>query len=350
MWCSCVMASFLACASLAGTGTSQEVDRVAAYLRLVDQFNRASASQVSQELATWEPAAVRQVVDALLRVDRDRVTPRAVLMELHTALWSLQHGRPEINGLHLELAIKLSTDDRRVQRVQSERAFYEPFYLLISSVFQRQWRLSAAAGVLDYAVRVFPENLDARVTLGAISEAAASRQGQLMSGGANWPEWLRDRKSNLLRAEEAYRRVLERDRTNDEAAVRLASVLYGLGQVDDARRVAREVGLRTDDKFLRYMTAMLLGRIEQDAGNQEGSVEHYRHATRLFPQSQAAFVALSHARTLLGDVDDAARIVEDMLDQSAAKTDDDDPWWQYHFGQVRHFSALMDQLWAAAIE
>jgi hypothetical protein len=95
---------------------------------------------------------------------------------------------------------------------------------------------------------------------------------------------------------------------------------------------------------------MLLGRIAQDAGNHEASIEQYRYAVRLFPHSQAAFVALSQAQTLLGDIDGAARTVDDMLDQSGAKTDDDDPWWQYHFGQVRHFSALMERLWFAAIK
>jgi tetratricopeptide (TPR) repeat protein len=342
MSCVGLIASLVAYASLAGA--PQEVDRVPAYLQLVGQFNRVSAAKVGEALATWEPAAARQAVESL--IGSDRVTPRAVLMELHTALWSLQHGRPEIGDLHLELAIKMSHNR---QRAQSDRAFYEPFYLLVSSVYQRQWKLPAAAGVLNYALQVFPENVDARITLGAISEAAASRQGRLRSGGANWPEWLQDKRINLLRAEDTYRRVLERDRSNDEATVRLASVLYALGEVDKATTFAKEVERRSDDRFLRYMTAMLLGRIAQDAGNHEASIEQYRYATRLVPQSQAAFVALSHAQTLRGDVDDAARIVEDMLDQSAAKTDDDDPWWQYDFGQVRHFPALMERLWAAAI-
>ena len=349
MRCVCLLASVLVCASLAGTPqqevkrTPPEVDRVPAYLGLVDQFNRVSAAKVSEALAAWDPAAVRQAVESLVR--SDRVAPRAVLMELHTALLSLQQGRREIGDLHLELAMKLSQDPARVKR---DRAFYEPFYLLLSSVYQRQWRLPPAAGVLNYAVKVFPENIDARITLGAISEAAASRQGQLMSGGASWPEWLLDRKVNLLRAEDTYRRVLETERNNDEAAVRLATVLYALREIDKAKTLAREVELRTDDKFLRYMTAMLLGRIALDAGNHDAAIEQYGYATRLFPQSQAAFVALSHARMLLGDIDDAARTVQDMLDQSAAKTDDDDPWWQYDFGQVRHFSALMERLWVAA--
>jgi tetratricopeptide (TPR) repeat protein len=343
MSCVCWIASLLACASLAGT--PQEVDRVPAYLQLVEQFNRVSAAKVSQALTTWEPAAVRQAVESLVRADR--VTPRAVLMELHTALWSVQHGRPEMRDLHLELAIALSQDRKRAQR---DRAFYEPFYLLVSSVYQRQWNLPAAAGVLNHALQVFPENVDARMTLGAISEAAASRQGRLMSSGATWPEWLQDTRMNLLRAEDVYRRVRERERANDEATVRLASVLYALGEVDQAKTLASEVALRADDRFVRYITAMLLGRMAQDAGNREASIEQYRYATRLFPQSQAAFVALSHAQTLLGDIEDAARIVEDMLDQSGAKTDDDDPWWQYDFGQVRHFSALMERLWFAAIK
>src|SRR5262245_24650254 len=112
MACLCLIASLLAYVS--PPTAPQEVDRVPAYLQFVEQFNRVSAAKISEALAAWEPGAARQAVESLVR--SDRVTPRAVLMEVYVALWSLRHGRPEIGELHLELAITLSQDPKRAQR------------------------------------------------------------------------------------------------------------------------------------------------------------------------------------------------------------------------------------------
>jgi tetratricopeptide (TPR) repeat protein len=139
------------------------------------------------------------------------------------------------------------------------------------------------------------------------------------------------------------------DPTNAEASLRLGRVLYLQKHRKQATTVLQAVRDRRADPFITYMSALLLGRISEDDREYAQAASFYREATELFPASQAAFIGLSHALLAAGDSSAATRGVEEMIASKPNKITADDPWWQYHFGQTRHFAGLIDQLWKTGL-
>jgi tetratricopeptide (TPR) repeat protein len=332
---------------VSGPGTHrQEVKHTAPYVNLAGRFRRETAGEVAEELASWPEAWVQSAIRDLNGFGG--VTPRVILMELHTGLYLLDRNRKEPGEFHLGVAVNLSSDWVRAGATPD---FYQPLYLLLSSTLQRLWRVRSAIDLLDGARRVFPRNHELTVALGSVYEAAGSRFGIAMSSGADppWSSRLLDEMVMLIKARDLFEGVRSVDPANLEASLRLGRVMYLQKHREQATMVLSGLRAQRPDNFINYMSALFLGRISEDDHEYERAASLYREATELFPASQAAFIGLSHALHAAGDPSAATRGIETMIESKQRKTNLDDPWWQYHFGQARHFATLMEQLWKTAV-
>jgi tetratricopeptide (TPR) repeat protein len=320
------------------------VDHTARYVNLAGRLRRENADSVAAELATWPVRSVRNAIERL-RV----VTPQMILMELHTGVYLLERDRKEPGELHVGLAVSLSSD---WLRARANPDFYQPLYLLLSGVLQQLWQIRSAIELLDGARRSFPHNHALTVALGSVYEMTGSRFGIAMSSGADppWSVRLLDETVMLIKARQLFEEVHSVDPTNAEASLRLGRVLYLQKQGRRAATILQALRASSSDPFVSYMSALFLGRISEDDREYVRAASFYREATELFPASQAAFIGLSHALHAAGDPSAATRGVEEMIASKPKKTNADDPWWQYPFGQARHFAALMDQLWKTGLQ
>jgi tetratricopeptide (TPR) repeat protein len=162
------------------------------------------------------------------------------------------------------------------------------------------------------------------------------------------PSWARPHLA-LDAAKEQFDRALALDPAHGEAGLRLGRVQYLRHDVSDARTRLTRVHDAAAEPFVRYMAALFLGRIAQDEKRYGDAARSYQEAATIYPHSQTAWIALSHVLHVSGAIVDAGRPIEMMIDTIRPKTDQDDPWWQYHFGPDWRLDALMRQMWKEAL-
>ena len=112
------------------------------------------------------------------------------------------------------------------------------------------------------------------------------------------------------------------------ARLRLARVLWRLGEPEPARRHLEAALSSPGPVDHVYLAHLFLGRLDQDAGRLEQAASEYRMAAALHPTTLSAGTALSNALFAAGDSDGARRTLRQGL-AGAGHRPERDPLWDY---------------------
>lgn len=148
----------------------------------------------------------------------------------------------------------------------------------------------------------------------------------------------------LRKADELFRRALERDRTLTEARLHRARVLFGLGRHADALQEMQIVRTETKDAAVLFYAHLFTGDAELALEHEDLARASYELAMQLFPRAQSARLGLSHLARLRGDRDTAIQVLLPTATLPPENRDDDDPWWEYYACDGRQLESWLERL------
>jgi tetratricopeptide (TPR) repeat protein len=128
-----------------------------------------------------------------------------------------------------------------------------------------------------------------------------------------------------------------------EGHLRLGRVLWRLGRNDEARAALEEAVRLGGKAHLPFLAHLFLGQVHERAGRAAEAQREFTRALQLAPRSQAAAVALSHARLLAGDAAGAGAALRGALAHSGRRSERD-AYWDYPASNAARFEALLDDL------
>lgn len=317
-----VLVALVPAGAAAGEDPPSSGRDVGAYLELVDRYRRGERDAAASALVQWGDGDVRGCVARLAHApgcDGPCVAASALMhTELSVAL--RRAGRAGGAGFHLDLAEGLARD-----RAGPE---LDPFV--------RKWRLGVAWHLLDWGL------LDAaRAWLGRALEASPKDPAILLARAAVYTAAARGvapsgtlarapRYSGLSlreareRAFDTLKDILATDPANEEAYFRRALLNRYVGEMRAARRDFEWFLGRGRDPWKLFLSHLMLGAMDEDAGRDAEAIAHYRAAAGLEPSSPTAGFALSHALLARQDVAEAiatARAAVDTGGRAAATAD-----------------------------
>ncbi len=133
-----------------------------------------------------------------------------------------------------------------------------------------------------------------------------------------------------------------------EARLRLGRVLWRLNRPEPARACFEEVLSKSDDKVLLYLAHLFLGRIHEDQNRLANAEKEYQAALVIRPLSEAASMAVSHTRLLMGDPEGAREVLGSGLDRVGLRAEID-PYKVYPMAHTREGQTILDELRKALI-
>lgn len=231
----------------------------------------------------------------------------------------------------------------------AERRFARDWYLLVASFWHGRGEVGWSRAYLDEARDLFSSDPQVLLVSGAdremLSHLTAGFLRQFRTNG----DTVRDTEINpakeLEEAEKFLRQAAARAPGLVEARLRLGRVLYRRGDLAGATRELRAVLEQTVHERgryeqMRYLAWLFLGGIEVDRGDLAAARRCYTEALSLFPEGQAALLALSEASYLDGRGAEAASEIVSLLRLRRKE----DPWWGYLLGDWWHFEARLTML------
>lgn len=230
----------------------------------------------------------------------------------------------------------------------------------------RMWD-AAAAGILtesspldaeelsERGLRLFPRSAVLQFAAGAIKEALANRDVQRMFRAGLVPRGrlnatptevrLAGSSARLRRAEQLFRGALAADAVLLEARVRLGRVLFDEGRLGEAQSELERARREDGDRFVRYLTALFLGKVQQQLLQLADARASYEAALHLEPDALAPRLALS--RLLLREGQRASaleRLTPAMPAGNWTLEGPTDPWIRYRLGARRYVPDLVRRL------
>jgi tetratricopeptide (TPR) repeat protein len=206
---------------------------------------------------------------------------------------------------------------------------------------------AATQGHLVCARHVLPDEAHIWIASGVVRAHYAAPGVQNALAGVKVPfgfvVLVNDQQRELADAERFLRRAVELDPTAVEAQVRYGWVLVQQRRFDLAFDVLRVGRTAASEPVLQYYASLFLGVAEAALGRNEGAVESFEQAARLFPSAQAPLLALSELAMRRGDRAAASAALDRLL---ALPSDRDDPWWTFDVEYGRHWQAT----WSRALE
>lgn len=350
--CVC-MASLLAAPR---PGAAQEGPS-AAYLAAVERYAAGDRAGALEDVAAFSARAVRQQLESL----------RGLLARARACPGCLEASRAR--RLNLVAALLLHTDaflpesagerarERDPETVRAHRLAASGIADLLRDEPQqrdlvRRW-YAAVAGValasasfedaVQWARRglaAFADAPELLLVVATVEEWTGAQGGLRDLAGAIDPSTpqmrdklalFRERRRHLERAQEALARALAVDPALDAARLRLGRVAWRLGDAAAARTAFEQVLERTGSRGTAYLAHLFLGRVHEDAGHFDEAAGAYAAAVALDADSQAARLALSHARLRLGDAAAARRELEAAVGFAGWRREPD-PFWDYPWG------------------
>jgi tetratricopeptide (TPR) repeat protein len=149
--------------------------------------------------------------------------------------------------------------------------------------------------------------------------------------------------THFRRAESLLRMALVVNPALVEASLRLGRVLTRLERNEEALPHLRHVIASETDPAITYYAHLFLGDATGALGQLDEARRQYENAIALFPDSQAARLALGFVLRSLGDRT-AARAAIDPALETSPRSPDDDPWWEYYDGDAGQVDRLLEEL------
>ncbi len=309
--------------------------------------DRSGASRLLADLDRRRlPAEARDYGGRLLLVSDDNrrvgLLKAAVLLHTDAALARRAAGDPSGTDQQLELALLYAGLVDSFPGDAGLQAFARRWYLAVALDRHRYLEVEGAAALLQYGLRRFPADAEMHLALGSLEETLAT-----------WPV-LRDPSAgrppasvvndHLREAEKEYRAALALDGGLEEARLRRGRVLLLLGQSAEAQAEVAEILRGSRDPALRYLGLLFQGLLLERASEFTDAVRSYREAAALFPEAQAARMALGHALDHLGDLAASRAELRRAVVDGAPLFERPDPWATYPYGQSARAESLLAAL------
>ncbi len=251
----------------------------------------------------------------------------------------------ELQNLHWELAMDV-LDSLPAQPARDP--IVGQWYRAIGAFFARERRFADALVHFDRARGLVPDHPGVlygeaclQETLGAPRIQNYVRITTLPNGlfiqGVSSPQ------THYRRAESLLRKALAADPRLVEASLRLGRVLTELERSEEALPHLRMAIETATDSALAYYAHLFMGEAMHALGKRDDARRHYENAIAVFPDSQAARLALGFVLRSEGDREAARTAIAPALEPSP-RSKDDDPWWDYYDGEARHVERLLDEL------
>jgi tetratricopeptide (TPR) repeat protein len=357
-------------AVLLGTVTfARQIEPVEAEITLwtaaVIQHVPGTGDHWAKELAQWKWQRLKPLLTRLYkrRAIDTTLLLRATVMYGDIALFIPREDRPAYPALfpddrgvtlakdglpvgetsrdsHLALAHELVRQVLKAREVsEHEKAVAAAWYVAVASVLARAHDLAGLRDHLEEAAPRFPQHAEIQFLSGCLAETIASPSVQAAMAVRDPPErrasltratdLLRQRyfarRANLDKAKQLYRKTLNIDGAHDEARIRLAQVLLTDGETKEALPLLEATPV-ADDPMLRYYRWLLLGRAYERVTRSDDARTAYESAARLFPNSQAPWLAMSALAASRGDLEGARTALNRITTDLDRR---EEPWWIY---------------------
>jgi len=231
----------------------------------------------------------------------------------------------------------------------AERLFARDWYLLVASFWHGRGEVGWSRAYLDEARDLFPDDPHVLLVSGMDREMLSHLSAGYLRVFKTNGETVRESEINPAReleeAERFLRQAAQRAPGLVEARLRLGRVLYRRGDLSGATRELRAALEQTVHEQvhydqIRYLAWVFLGSIEVERGDLPAARRCYTEALSLFPEGQAALLALSEASYLEGRGAEAASEVVSLFRLRRKE----DPWWGYLLGDWWHIETRLAML------
>jgi hypothetical protein len=221
----------------------------------------------------------------------------------------------------------------------------------------RQWYLMSCAFMsrisnieathVERALELFPNDPQVLFHAAAVHEVFASVRTQAPLRTMKVPQGVtfdvQSVSAELRRAEQLYKRALERDPALVEARIRLGRVLGLRGRHEEAIDQLRQ-GQSAGEPVLRYYAHLFLGGEFEALGNGTEARRSYEQAAILAPTAQSPLLGLSRVADRAGDRAAARELVGRVLKLPVGDLEYNDPWWVYEVAHARNVDQLFEDL------
>ncbi len=367
------LAAACALAALAAAGTAAVAAGAfshAEWVKIVRRYARGERAEAIGALGRWSErdlaGQVAAVEDAARATERCRLCPslldglplRAAVM-LH---WDrdladrpapppgeVEQGR-RCPGPTAALAERLA---RVLSREAAASGFARRFFRMAVASCQWDACFASAEHWANGAIQLFPRDAELLLARGSAREELATigwpsptampeLADPVAAVAAARREWLEKARQDLSDA-------LAIDPGLELARLRLARVLWRLGERERARRYLEAAPFSPDSPDHVYLAHLFLGRIHQDDGRLEAAISEYRLAAALHPTAPSAGTALSNALLLAGDADAARGALRQGLGGAGSRPERD-PFWDYLVLNAAGLDELRGALRAGSLE
>jgi tetratricopeptide (TPR) repeat protein len=202
------------------------------------------------------------------------------------------------------------------------------------------------------AFRLFPDDADLLFLAGCLHESLAEPRVQEAMQGAAIPSDVRfdvsSRRAELREAESLFRKALKVQPDQLEARIRLGRVLGLRGEHAEAETLLREAVDKATEPLLQYYAKLFLGSEKEALGDRAQARDLYDGATILYPKAQSPRLALSLLSAVDGRHDDALAKMATVLGMPGDGRKD--RWWTYQYSQGRNAPDALAAVYAGFLD
>jgi tetratricopeptide (TPR) repeat protein len=211
------------------------------------------------------------------------------------------------------------------------------FYVVLAAAALALGYAETAGPFAEKACREAPQDAEVHLVLGCVASALAAEKA------------LQHHDSDAARAredaEKAFRDALALDPATHEARLRLGKLLLDEHRTLEAEPLLAEIDAKATDARQRYLARLFLGRAAERSGRSEDAIRSYRRALTIWPDSQAARLALAHALEKSSGPGASRELVGTIFDPSRRRDGPSDPWFLYPIGPPGLAQAAFKRVW-----
>ena len=251
----------------------------------------------------------------------------------------------ELQNPHWELAMDVLDS---LPAKPSRDPLVGAWYRAIGAYFARERRFAEAMVHFDRARGLVPDHPGVLYGAACLQETLGAPRIQDYVRVTTLPNGLFIRgvsspQTHYRRAESLLRKALAADPELVEASLRLGRILTRLQRNEEALPHLRKAIATATDAATTYYAHLFMGDAAQSLGQLDEARRHYEQAIAIFPRSQAARLALGFVLRALGDRPAAWAAIDPAL-ETAPRSADDDPWWEYYDGDAGQVEHLLEEL------
>jgi tetratricopeptide (TPR) repeat protein len=219
------------------------------------------------------------------------------------------------------------------------------WYLVGCAYMSRMRRIDLSH--FNRALELFPNDPDVLFFAAAVHENSAGVRTQAVMRSLKVPRdvtfVVQSEEAEMRRAEQLYKRALERNPQLVEARIRLGRVLGLRGRHEEAVGQLRQ-GLSTTEPLLQFYANLFLGGEFEALGNGTEARRSYERAVALHPTAQSPLFGLSRVADQAGDRVAAREAIGRVLMLPPDDMERADPWWVYDAVHARAVDRLLEEL------